>query len=103
MKKISFTADILPHVIALAVFLLVTVFFFSPAFFENKTLEQYDIQQFSGSAHTIQDYRDKTGEEALWADAMFSGMPAYLISVRWGNIAMAYLKNIMSVGLPHPI
>lgn len=103
MKKIRFSEHIFPHLIAIGTFLLVTVFFFSPAFLENKILEQYDIQQFTGSAKTIQDYRDATGEEALWAGAMFSGMPAYLISVRWGNEAVAYVKRFMALGLPHPI
>jgi hypothetical protein len=103
MKKVRFIEDILPHIVAIAVFLLVTVFFFNPTFFDNKTLEQHDIQQAQGSSKTIQDFRDKTGEEALWADAVFSGMPAYLISVKWGNISIAYLKKIMSMGIPHPL
>lgn len=103
MKNISFIKHIFPHIIAIAAFLLVTVFFFKPVFFDNKVLEQHDIQQFIGSSKTIQDYREKTGEEALWADAMFSGMPAYLISVKWGNVVIAYLKNVMALGLPHPV
>src|SRR5688572_17561707 len=59
MKKINFFEHILPHGIALAVFLLVTVIFFKPFFFENKVISQYDIQQFEGSAKTIIDYREK--------------------------------------------
>lgn len=102
MKKIRFTKDVLPHLVALVVFLLVTVFFFKPVFFENKTLQQHDIQQFIGSSKSIVDYREKTGEEALWANSMFSGMPAYLVSVHWGNEAIAYAKAVLSAGLPHP-
>lgn len=103
MKKLHFSNDILPHIVAVAVFLIITIFFFNPIFFENKSLEQYDIQQFIGSSKDITDYRERTGEEALWTNAMFSGMPAYLISVQWGNQAIAYLKTVFALFLPHPI
>ena len=103
MKKINFTAQVLPHMLAIAVFLLVTVLFFNPVFFENKTLQQRDIQEFIGSSKAIDDFRKQFGEEPLWTNSMFSGMPAYLISVHWGNQAMAYVKTIMALFLPHPI
>jgi hypothetical protein len=103
MKKISFLDDVLPHIIAVAFFLVVTVFFFKPVFFDNKSLQQHDIQQFQGSAKAIIDYRNQTGEEALWTNSMFSGMPAYLISVQWGNKVLGYLKAVLAIGLPHPV
>ena len=80
MKKIKFTEQVLPHLVAVGVFLVITVFFFNPVFFDNKTISQYDIQQWEGSSKALRDYRDKTGDEGLWADAMFSGMPAYLVN-----------------------
>jgi hypothetical protein len=103
MKKIKFIEHVLPHIIAVAVFVLVTIFFFNPIFFDNRTLEQHDIQMFQGSAKAILDYREQTGEEALWVDNMFSGMPAYLISVDWSNGAVAFIKRIITVGFPHPV
>lgn len=103
MKKISFTAQVLPHIVAVAVFLLVTIFFFRPLFFENKTLDQHDIQQFIGSSKAIEEFRDQRGEEPLWTNSMFGGMPAYLISVRWGNQAISYIKMAMGLFLPHPV
>ena len=103
MKKINFREHILPHGLALAVFLVITIFFFNPLFFDHKTLEQGDITQFQGSSKSIANYRDQTGKEALWADAMFSGMPAYLVSVQWGYGAVSWIKRIISFNLPHPI
>jgi hypothetical protein len=102
MKNLKFTEDILPHIVAIAVFVIVTVVFFKPAFFDGKTLEQSDIQQFQGSAKSIFDYRAKHGEEPLWTNSMFSGMPAYLISVEWGNKVIGFAKKIVAVFLPHP-
>ena len=51
----------------------------------------------------MRDYRDNTGEEALWSENMFSGMPGYLINVQWGNVTIGYVKKILSFNLPHPI
>lgn len=103
MKKINFTQHVLPHVIAIVVFLVVTVFFFNPIFFENKTLLQSDIVQSVAASKALVDYRDKTGEEALWLPTMYSGMPAYLVSVKWGFTAIGNLKRVMSLMLPHPV
>jgi hypothetical protein len=103
MKKINFVKDVLPHCIAIAVFLLVTFFFFNPIFLENKALNQQDIQQWEGSSKSMRDYRERTGDEPLWSESMFSGMPGYLVSVEWGNKAVGYLKSVLAFKLPHPI
>lgn len=103
MKKINFVQQILPHIVAVLAFLVVTIIFFSPVFFENKGLEQHDIQMWDGSSKAIRDYRDQTGEEGLWAPSMFSGMPAYLINVEWSNGPVMFFKKALTLGLPHPI
>lgn len=99
MKRINFFQDVVPHIVAIAIFLVVTLFFFKPVFFDNRVVDQHDITQFKGSAQSINEYREQTGEEALWAESMFSGMPAYLVSVQWGNKAIAYVKTIASFGM----
>ncbi len=103
MKKIRFGEHVLPHAIAILTFLVVTIFFFKPVFFDKKNIKQSDIIQFQGLAKELNDYREQTGEEALWAGHSFSGMPAYLITVQWGYKALSYVKRVMAVGLPHPI
>ncbi len=102
MQKIKWSA-IQPHAIAILVFLLVTIFFFSPVFFDNKAISQHDIQEYQGASKSLSDYREATGEEGLWASNMFSGMPAYLVSLRWSDGPVVWTKKIMSLFLPHPI
>ena len=102
VKKISFS-DVAPHLLAVLVFLIVTILFFNPIFFEKKSLNQHDIQQFLGSAKALKDYREATGEEGLWANAMFSGMPAYLVNMEWSNGAVSWIKRVGGLFLPHPI
>ncbi|NOT77033.1 MAG: hypothetical protein HOP08_19085 [Cyclobacteriaceae bacterium] len=102
MKKISFS-DILPHVLAIVVFLIVTISFFNPFFFENKTLNQNDITQFIWGSQELRDYRAETGDEGLWAGTMFSGMPAYLVNLDWSDDVVVAIKKTLSLFLPHPI
>ena len=102
IKKINFQKDILPHVIAVSVFLLLTIIFYHPAFFENKTLSQSDISQWRGSAKELLDYREKTSQEGLWTNAMFGGMPGYLINVKWGNDLMVSVQKVISFGMSSP-
>ena len=102
VRKISFS-DVWPHALAVIVFLVVTITFFSPIFFENKSLDQHDIQMFLGSSKALKDYRDATGEEGLWANAMFSGMPAYLVNIEWSVAAIGWLKRVGGFFLPHPV
>ncbi|MEJ0055800.1 MAG: hypothetical protein WDN75_09200 [Bacteroidota bacterium] len=100
--KISFK-DILPHLLAVIVFLVVTVTFFSPVFFDNKILSQQDITQFLWGSKELRDFRDATGEEGLWAGTMFSGMPAYMVNLDWSDGVVVGMKKVLSLFLPHPV
>ena len=95
MKKINFKEHILPHALAVFVFLIVTVFFFSPVFFENKTISQHDISEWEAGSKALRDYRNQTGEEGLWAASMFSGMPAYLVNLDWSDGVIVGMKKAM--------
>lgn len=103
MRNIRFSDHILPHLIAVFVFLVLTILFFNPVFFDNKALEQGDIQQWSGSSKELRDYREQTGKEGLWVATMFSGMPAYLVNLQWNDGPVITFKKILSVFLPHPV
>lgn len=103
MKTISFKTDVLPHALAVTVFLIVTIFFFRPLFFNGMSLNQGDIIQFLGSSKELRDFRQGTGEEGLWVNAMFSGMPAYMVNLDWSDEPVTIVKRIMSFYLPHPV
>jgi hypothetical protein len=90
-----------PHVAAVLIFLAITLAYFYPLL-EGKKLEQSDITQFRGMAKEIVDFREETGEEALWTNSMFGGMPAYLISVRFTFNLVRYVDQLLSLGLPRP-
>ena len=101
--QINFKNDILPHLVGVVVFYLIVLFYFSPAVFDGKILFQYDILQWEGAAKEVMDYRAETGEEALWTNSMFGGMPAYLISFEIPGDITNFLIKAVTLGLPHPV
>ncbi len=100
MKNIRFK-QVLPYLSALAIFVVITLAYFSPLL-EGKKLKQSDITQWKGMSKEISDFRDKTGEEALWTNSMFGGMPAYQISVRYKGNVLRYLDELIQLYLPQP-
>ncbi|MFI5164965.1 MAG: hypothetical protein ACHQHP_06935, partial [Bacteroidia bacterium] len=92
-----------PHLIAIGIFLLVTAIYFSPVIFGGKQVFQEDIMRAKGVSKEIVDYRERTGKEALWTDALFCGMPAYQISVEYLSTNLRFINNIFALGLPGPV
>ena len=70
-----------PHAIVILLFALISFAYFSPLL-EGKRIDGHDIKTWIGMSKEISDFRENTGEEALWTNSLFSGMPAYQISVK---------------------
>ena len=100
MHKNSFKT-LTPYIVALVVFLAITFVYFYPVL-EGKKLKQHDIKMFKGMSKEIADHREKTGDEALWTNSMFGGMPAWQISVSYQSNLMKYVDKVVTLGLPYP-
>ncbi|MFD2248534.1 YfhO family protein [Pontibacter ruber] len=100
IASLNFKRDVLPHLIAILIFLALTAVYFAPVLFEDKGLPQHDILQFKGGAKEIQDYREATGEETLWTNSMFSGMPSYLINTRYPGDFSGVIHTILTFDMP---
>lgn len=98
MQKINFK-NALPHLLGLAIFLLVTVIYFQPLF-QGKKVYQGDIVNYIGMSQELKEFRAETGEEALWTNRMFSGMPAYQISYNTPSNLTHYADKVMSFNFP---
>ena len=104
MSKIDFRKQVLPHFLAVIIFLIICLFFYSPIVFEGKTIFQNDALQGIAAGTEIADYRAETGEEGLWINSMFSGMPAYLINTRhYGEWFISGIRDILTLKLPTPV
>jgi hypothetical protein len=101
--KFDFKADVLPHFLAISSFYLIVILYFSPIVFEGKMMFQSDILQWEGSAKELLEHQENTGEEALWTNRMFGGMPAYLIHLDPKGDITNFLVKVFTLGLPHPI
>ena len=83
-------------------FALITLVYFSPIM-QGKRLKQHDIEMYRGMSQEIVDFKAKTGEQSLWTNSMFGGMPAWNIGVPQNSNLMTYVGRVLNVGFPHPI
>ena len=87
---------------AIVAFAVITLVYFNPVL-EGKRIKQHDIEMHLGMSQEINQYREATGEQTLWTNAPFGGMPAWNISITpKGNLTNPIYKAL-SLGLPHPI
>src|ERR1700740_646087 len=94
----------LPHLVAIGAFLAISLFYFSPLIGGKKQIQQGDIKNFKGTAQEIVDFRkEHKGEEPLWTNSMFGGMPAYQISAPFPANLMKYVDSAFLLWMPHPI
>ena len=65
---------IVPHIIAVSLFLLLTLVYFAPVL-EGKDIRQADAIGSMGWGKDARDYHEESGEYSYWSNSMFSGMP----------------------------
>lgn len=100
MKQINWKA-IIPHAIAIGIFLIVALVYCKPAL-EGRVLQQNDITQWKSMAQNQQMVYEATGKVPLWTNGMFSGMPGYMIKGWSNNYIPFYFIDIISLHLPKP-
>jgi len=102
MKNINIKS-LIPYIAGILIFLGITVFYFGPLF-QGKQLKQGDIINHKGMSKEIADFRKAhKGEEPLWTNSMFGGMPAYQISVVYTSNVLKYIDAyIFRLHLPRP-
>ncbi|HOO99537.1 MAG TPA: YfhO family protein [Bacteroidales bacterium] len=90
----------LPHVVAVLLFTILSFAYFYPVI-EGKVLKANDSMVAKINAKEISDFRAEYGEEPLWTNSLFSGMPAYLISTVYpGNLFRHIDKVLRIFGMP---
>ena len=100
--KLSFKT-FLPHLVALVLFVVLPSIYFSPLF-DGYALKQNDIRQFQGMSKEIFDYKlTHNNAQPYWTNAMFSGMPAYQISVEQNANWLTKVDQLIKFGLPRPV
>jgi len=93
MKKLA------PYFVALGIIFIVLIVLFQPAL-EGKTLKQDDVVSWNANSAEARDYYDKTGEQAFWAENVFSGMPTYMITIKHVGNLFLQVDKLMRLFLP---
>lgn len=101
MKNFSWKR-ILPHLLAIGIFLVVALAYCHPAI-SGKVLQQSDVTQWQGMSKDAFNYREKHGVFPLWINNLFSGMPSFQVGATYNNMLPYYAISILSLYLPHPI
>lgn len=87
----------LPHILTVAGFALLALLFCYPQL-EGKVLNQHDIVSWKGMSEEARAHHEKTGENTLWSNSMFGGMPTYTFFVPGYQNYIFYIQNAI-VGL----
>lgn len=83
-------------------FALITLIYFSPIL-DGKRIKQHDVEMYKGMSKETTDYREATGEQSLWTNSMFGGMPTWNISVKNDSNLMNRAHRFLTIGFPNPI
>ncbi|MEO8770801.1 MAG: YfhO family protein [Ferruginibacter sp.] len=102
MRNFNFK-KLLPHLIAIAIFLVVTVIFCKPGLEHDVVLKQSDVTGWEGMSHQSLLYKEQHSHFPLWAVSMFSGMPAYQIYMEGAWSPLGIVHNACQLWLPKPL
>lgn len=95
--------SVVPHLIAIAIFLLVAVVFCKPALESGVVLKQGDVTGWQGMSHQSYEYKDIHGHVPLWITSMFSGMPAFQVAIEGSYHPLHLIDRTFQLWLPKPI
>ena len=98
MQKFNLKGAV-PHLVALAAFLIITVLYFQPLF-QGKKIYQGDIVNYKRDVSELIEHRETTGGRALWTNRMFGGMPAYQISHRTPTNLLLHVDRLIGFNFP---
>ena len=71
---------IIPDVIAIVLFAVISFAYFCPAVTEGRILSQHDSVAGIGAGQEGKEYYERTGERTRWTNSIFGGMPTYQMS-----------------------
>lgn len=94
--------ELQPHVIAIGVFLVVSVIYCLPAL-QGMVIQQHDMEGWRGMAQQSFEYKEKHGYFPLWTNSVFGGMPTFqIINESRHEIHLGWLHHVITLFLPSP-
>jgi hypothetical protein len=81
---------ILPHILVLIGFVVLSLAYFSPVL-QGKKINQSDIMHYIGMAQQQKEFAKETGKETYWTNSAFGGMPTYQLGAKYPH---NYIKKL---------
>ena len=95
MKKL------LPDLIAILAFVLLSFAYFFAADIENRILFQHDTAAGAGAGQEVKEYYEQTGERSRWTNSLFGGMPMYQIAPSYDSTkSLQWVQKAYQLFLP---
>ena len=92
---------LLPDVIVVVLFAVISFAYFFPAVTEGRILAQHDAVAGIGSGQEAKEYLEKTGERTRWTNSIFGGMPTYQMSPSYDSTqTLSFLGKVYHLFLP---
>lgn len=83
---------ILPDLVAIVIFAVISFAYFCPAVTEGRILSQHDSVAGIGAGQEGKEYLERTGERTRWTNSIFGGMPTYQMAPSYDSTD--WLKGI---------
>lgn len=95
MKKL------LPDLIAILAFVLLSFAYFFPADIEGRILFQHDTVAGTGGGQEATEYMERTGERTRWTNSIFGGMPTYQMAPSYNSSKpLKWVEGLYHLYLP---
>ncbi|MCH7535226.1 MAG: hypothetical protein IH948_05705, partial [Bacteroidetes bacterium] len=82
-----------------SILLLLSFIYFYPVL-NGEEIRQQDIVNSRATSKEIREFRAETGEEALWTNSQFSGMPAFNINTNYSGNFIKHFGYLFTLNLP---
>ncbi|MBE6287314.1 MAG: hypothetical protein E7099_03885 [Mediterranea massiliensis] len=92
---------IIPDLIVIAAFALISFAYFFPADVENRILFQHDTTAGVGGGQEASIHHEVTGERTRWTNSLFGGMPTYQMAPSYDSTqSLSWVKKAYQLFLP---
>ena len=92
---------LIPDMVAVLLFAVISFAYFCPAVTEGRILSQHDSVAGIGAGQESKEYFEQTGERTRWTNSIFGGMPTYQMSPSYDSTDLLKgVENLYHLYLP---
>jgi len=92
---------LIPDMVAVVVFAVISFVYFCPAVTEGRILSQHDSVAGIGAGQEGKEYLERTGERTRWTNSIFGGMPTYQMAPSYDSTDLLKgIENLYHLYLP---